>query len=286
MDSARIRINNCFFLHFTTEGMLVERGHETFISGCFLGQHSTTGGDRGERNFTGTGMDLASTDNAVTDVAIFSAATGIILRGQANIVRGVHCYNKASNFGGIGILVKSSQTRIEGCYIDYNTIVLEDPKQVLVSNGYFLGDGNIVLRSLQGQISGLNIINNIFYGDVNKMYPTVILEGEFLEIDQVVIDNNVVNGMSLRSTVGKMAVAGNGTQWVADFSSILVFPNKINHVYYSFYGRGENVLGFPAHSVMNVSNNVVVVESENVFDGVVSVLVDQHNMQGEKNLYM
>ncbi|TKY72667.1 Polygalacturonase QRT3 [Spatholobus suberectus] len=47
VDSARIRINNCFFLHFTTEGILVQGGHETFISSCFLGQHSTVGGDKG-----------------------------------------------------------------------------------------------------------------------------------------------------------------------------------------------------------------------------------------------
>lgn len=44
IDSLRVRINNCFFIHFSTQGILVERGHETFISSCFLGQHSTAGG--------------------------------------------------------------------------------------------------------------------------------------------------------------------------------------------------------------------------------------------------
>lgn len=122
VDSVRTRINNCFFLHFTTEGILVQGGHETFISNTFLGQHSTVGGDPGERDFSGTAIDLASNDNAITDVAIFSAAIGIVLRGQANILTGVHCYNKATGFGGIGILVKlpgNSQTRIDNCYMDY-----------------------------------------------------------------------------------------------------------------------------------------------------------------------
>jgi len=121
-DTVRTRINNCFFLHFTTEGILVEGGHDTFISNTFLGQHSTVGGDKGERNFSGTAIDLASNDNAITDVAIFSAAIGVLLRGQANILTGVHCYNKATGFGGIGILVKlagNSQTRIDNCYMDY-----------------------------------------------------------------------------------------------------------------------------------------------------------------------
>lgn len=296
-DSARIRINNCFFLHFFTQGILVERGHETFISGCFLGQHPTIGGDRGEKDFSGTAIELASTDNAVTDVAIFSAEIGIIIRGRANIITGVHCYNKATSFGGIGILVKSAQTRIENCYIDYNTIVLEDPNQVVISNGYFLGDGNIVLRSINGGISGVNIVNNIFCGDASKMVPIVKLDGEFVEIDQVLIENNIVNGMRLKSTVAKLTVAGNGTKWEADFSSVLVFPGKINHVFYSFYRRivgssvnnntsNINLVGFGGHFVSNVSNNVVVVESEEAFDGVLSVFVDQYSIGGEKNLFM
>ncbi|KAK3028375.1 hypothetical protein RJ639_038049 [Escallonia herrerae] len=240
IDSARVRVNNCFFIHFTTEGILVQRGHETFISDCFLGEHSTVGGDRGERNFSGTAIDLASTDNAVTNVAIFSAATGITLR--------------------------------------------EDPAQVHVTNGFFLGGGNVLLKSINGQISSLNIVNNMFSGDKNNMLPIVNLNGEFTNVDQVVIDHNNVVGMSLKSTVGKLSVAGNGTQWVADFSSVLVFPNRINHVQYSFYVQG--LVGFPAHAVTNISNNVVVVESEKAVNGVVSVEVDQHNLVGEGNFLM
>ncbi|KAE9598700.1 hypothetical protein Lal_00022546 [Lupinus albus] len=276
VDSARIRIDNCFFLHFETEGILVQRGHETFISSTFLGQHSTVGGDKGERNFSGTAIDLASNDNAITDVAIFSAAIGIVLRGQANMITGVHCYNKATGFGGIGILVKlpgNSVARIDNCYMDYNAIVLEDPFQVHITNAFFLGDGNIVLKSIKGQISGLTIVDNMFSGDPKAKFPIVSLDGKFSNIDQVVIDRNIVNGMSIKSTIGKLTVDGNGTKWVADFSNILVFPNRIVHFQYSFFPQGEPK--FVAHSVTNVSNNVVVVESEKPVKGVVSFFVEQ-----------
>lgn len=285
IDSARIQINTCFFVHFTTEGILVQNGHETFISNCFLGQHPTVGGDPGEKDFSGTAIDLASNDNLITDVAIFSAATGIILRGQANIVTGVHCYNKATAFGGVGILVKlggHSQTRIDNCYLDFTGIVMEDPVQVHVTNGFFLGDANVVVKSINGQISGLNIVDNMFTGNPNKMKPIVQLDGQFSNIDQVVIDRNNVNGMNLKSTAGKLSVNGNGTKWVADFSSILVFPNRITHFSYSFYSKG----GFPVHAVTNVSNNVVVVESERAVNGVVSVVVDQYNMVGEMTNFL
>ncbi|KAK7260514.1 hypothetical protein RIF29_26613 [Crotalaria pallida] len=273
VDSARTRINNCFFLHFTTEGILVQQGHETFISSCFLGQHSTVGGDKGEKDFSGVAIDLASNDNAITDVTIFSANIGVVLRGQANILTGVHCYNKATSFGGIGILVKLAQTRIDNCYLDYNGIVMEDPIQVHVTNGLFLGDANILLKSIKGQILGLNIVDNMFVGDPNNKVPIVNLEGQFSNVDQVVIDRNNVNGMGLRSTVGKLTVAGNGKKWVADFSSFLIFPNRINHFQYSFYAQDEPK--FVAHSVTNMSDNVLVVESEKEAKGLVSFIVEQ-----------
>ncbi|OIV91653.1 hypothetical protein TanjilG_26506 [Lupinus angustifolius] len=276
VDSARIRINNCFFLHFITEGILVQRGHETYVSNCFLGQHSTVGGDEWEKEFSGTAIDIASNDNAITDVAIFSAAIGIVLRGQANMITGVHCYNKATVFGGIGILVKLpgySQTRIDNCYMDYTSIVLEDPFQVHVTNGFFLGDANIVLKSIRGQIYGLTIVDNMFSGDPNANVQMVALDGEFSNIDQVVIDRNNVNGMRLKSTVGKLTVEGIGPKWVADFSNIMVFPNRINHFHYSFFSQeGPKFL---THSVTDVSNNVVVVESEKPVKGVVSFFVEQ-----------
>lgn len=98
------------------------------------------------------------------------------------------------------------------------------------------------------------------------------LDGQFGEIDQVVIDQNNVNGMGLRSTVGRLTVGGNGTKWMADFSSVLVFPNRISHFQYSFYAQEPK---FVAHCVTNVSDNVVVVETSEAVEGWVSFSVEQ-----------
>ncbi|KAL0834387.1 hypothetical protein Bca101_086276 [Brassica carinata] len=273
VNSARIRITDCYFLHFTTHGIKVQGGHETYISNTFLGQHSTVGGDRQERQFSGTGIDISSTDNAITDVVIFSAGIGILLNGQANMVTGVHCYNKATWFGGIGILVKSHLTRIDNCYLDYTGIVIEDPVHVHVTNALFLGDADIVLRLVQGKkIHGVNIVNNMFSGDPKHNFPIVKLEGEFREVEQVVIDQNNVEGMTLKSTTGKAKVSGNGTRWVADFGPVLVFPNRINHYQHSLFAQSGEI---PASAVTNVSNNVVVVETDRDVNGTVSVIVYQ-----------
>uniref|UniRef100_A0A6N2MX04 Uncharacterized protein n=1 Tax=Salix viminalis TaxID=40686 RepID=A0A6N2MX04_SALVM len=137
---------------------------------------------------------------------------------------------------------------------------MEDPIQVQVTNGLFIGDAYIVLQSINGKISGLNIVDNMFKGEGRNLNPIVELDGNFSRIDQVVIERNNVRRMSLKSTVGKLTVAGNGTKWVADFSSVLIFPDKISNFQYSFYVRGvptENVV----HAVTDVSKNMVVVES-------------------------
>ncbi|EFH44155.1 hypothetical protein ARALYDRAFT_914649 [Arabidopsis lyrata subsp. lyrata] len=254
-DSARIRITDCYFLHFTTQGIKIKGGHETYISNSFLGQRSTVGGDPQEIKFSRTGIDISSNDNAITNVVIFSAGIGISLNG-ANMITGVHCYNKATWFGGIGILVKSHLTRIDNCYLDYTGIVIEDPVHVHVTNSLFLGDANIVLRSVHGKISGLNIVNSMFSGTAKFNFPIVKLKGEFHDIDQVVVDHNNASEMMLKSTTGMSKVYANGTRWVADFSRVLVFPNRINHYQHSFFAQSGQI---PANAVTKVSNNVVVV---------------------------
>ena len=143
-----------------------------------------------------------------------------------------------------------SQTRIDNGYLDFTDIVMEDSVQVHVTNGFFLGYAKVVLKSVNGQISGLNIVDNMFNGKPKNMVPK--LEGEFTKIDQVMIDRNNAVGMSLKSTVGKLVVAGNETKWVADFSPVLVLPNRIIHFQYSIYVEG--VPKFTSLAATNISN--------------------------------
>lgn len=277
-NSLRTSIDNCYIAHFVTNGILVQGGHETYIRNSFLGQHITAGGDRGERNFTGTAINLMGNDNAVTDVVIFSAAVGIMVSGQANIITGVHCYNKASGFGGTGIYLKLpglTQTRIVNSYMDFTNIVAEDPVQLDISDNFFLGDASIILKSIKGVVNGLNIVNNMFSGS-NKGVNIVQLDelnGPFNQISQVVIDQNNVQGMNLRSTVAKGSAKGNGTLWTVDFMSVLLFPNLINNVQYSL---STSIVGsFPNHCLRNTSDNRVVIESSVAVEAKVFVSVNQ-----------
>ncbi|PON88516.1 Pectate lyase superfamily protein [Trema orientale] len=277
INSLRTSIDNCYITHFTTNGIQVQRGHETYIRNSFLGQHITAGGDPGERNFSGTAITLDGNDNAITDVVIFSAAVGIMISGQANTLSGVHLYNKATGFGGTGIYLRLpglTQTRIVNCYLDYTGIVAEDPVQLLVSNSFFLGDAYIVLKSVNGVAHGVTIVDNMFSGS-GKGIEIVQLDqsnGPFKEIDQVFVDRNNVKGMQLKATVAKGAAQGNGTSWTVDFNGVLLFPNQIRHVQYTLSTTSS---GFPNHVLRNSSDNRVVVESNVAIPASVFVSVNQ-----------
>ncbi|XP_031499637.1 polygalacturonase QRT3-like isoform X2 [Nymphaea colorata] len=280
VNSLRTTIDNCYVSHFMSDGILVKGGHETYIHNSFLGQHITAGGDPGEKSFSGTGINLMGNDNAVTDVVIFSAQTGILISGQANIITGVHCYNKATGWGGTGIYVQSpglSQTRIVDCYLDYTGIVAEDPVQLHISNSFFLGNAFVLLKSVAGVVNGLNIVDNMFSGD-GKALDIVQLDQSktaFTSIDQVVIDRNNARGMNLRSTAAKGVANGNGTStWTVDFSSVLLFPDLIRHVQYALYTPGV----FPNHALRNVSRNSVTVGADTPVSASVFVSVDQNTL--------
>lgn len=274
VDSLRVSIDNCYIAHFMSEGIRVESGHETLIRSSYLGQHITAGNDPGERNFTGTGITLMGNDNVVSDVVIFSANTGIMVSGQANLLSGVHCYNKAAGFGGTGIYLKLpglTQTRIVNSYLDYTGIVAEDPVQLVIANNFFLGDAFVSFKSVKGVANGVNIVDNIFAGSGNGV-DIVQLDGSFGDVDQILIDRNSVKGMNVKATIAKSAVQGNGSTWTADFNGILLFPNLIKHVQYTLSTSGNTFLN---HALRNVSGNRVVIESNVPAPTSVYVTVDQ-----------
>ncbi|XP_004305794.1 PREDICTED: polygalacturonase QRT3-like [Fragaria vesca subsp. vesca] len=278
INSLRTTIDNCYISRFTSNGILIQGGHETFVTNSFIGQHINVGGDHREKNFSGIGININGNDNSVSDVVIFSAAVGIMVQGQANIFTGVHCYNKATGWGGIGIHIRSpglTQTRILNSYFDFTGIVAEDPVQLHISGSFFLGNAFVMIKSLKGVMSGLTIVDNMFSGDYTGVQIVQFDQSNghyFTTIDQVVVDRNVVRGMILKTTVAKGSKWSNGTKWTVDFSKVLLFPDLIQNVQYTLQAAGSS---FPNHILRNVSHNCVTVESDVPVSATLHVLVDQ-----------
>ncbi|CAN1225567.1 Polygalacturonase QRT3 [Linum grandiflorum] len=230
-----------------------------------------------DANFRGGGVFIKNSVRVTVDncyVTHFNTdAVGIMISGQANILTGVHCYNKASGFGGTGIYIKLpglAQTRIVNSYLDFTGIVAEDPVQLTISDSFFLGGGFVVFKSVNGVAKGVNVVNNMFNGGGGDI---VRLDGEFKEIEGVIVDgNNVHGGMNLKATAAQRSTTGNGTTWTVDFNSVLLFPDRINHAQYSLSSSGT---AFPRHALRNVTGNQVVVESDVAITASVFVAVSQ-----------
>ncbi|KAF8670312.1 hypothetical protein HU200_050854 [Digitaria exilis] len=275
VNSLRVGVDNLYVVHFASDGVAVTGGHETIIRNSFFGQHMTAGKDPGERSFTGTGIHLDGNDNTVSDVVIFSAATGILVTRPANSISGVHCYNKATGWGGTGIYLKIpglTQTLISNSYMDYTSIVAEDPVLLHVSGSFFLGDANVVLKAVNGVARGVQVVGNIFSGQ-DKGVDIVHLDGKFDTVDQVYVQQNSATGMTIKSTAARGTAEGNGSSWTVDFSPVLLFPDRIGHVQYSLVAGDE----FPGHTLRNVSGNQVVVATDKPVSATVHVLVDQNS---------
>ncbi|XP_022723813.1 polygalacturonase QRT3-like [Durio zibethinus] len=276
VNSLRTVIDNCYISHFITNGILIQGSHETFVKNTFIGQHINIGGDHREKDFSGVGILIKGNDNVVTDVVVFSASIGIMIQGQANMLTGVHCYNKATRWGGTGIYIQApgfTQTRIANSYFDFTGIIAEDPVQLHVTGSFFLGNAFILLKSIVGVAFGVNIVDNMFSGDYTGV-PIVQLDqsnSPFTTIEQVIVDRNNARGMELKSTVARRSVWSNGTTWTVDFSQALLFPNLIKHVQYTLQAEAS----FPSHILRNISGNRVTVESLWPISATLHVTVDQ-----------
>ncbi|CAN0913559.1 Polygalacturonase QRT3, partial [Linum grandiflorum] len=123
VDSSRVQITNSYFLNFTSQGILVQGGHGTYISTCFLGHRPNIGGDKNEKLFFDTGIKLGSADIIVSNTILFSSDYRIIIRTQSNLIICVHTYNKMKQLGGIRLYLKSDAwySRIQSCYFDFNS---------------------------------------------------------------------------------------------------------------------------------------------------------------------
>ena len=136
-------ITNSFMMGFNKAGILVDQGHETMVSECWLAEyywsekHPKTTCDMDIDGSGSTGVLINGEDNIVSDVIIFDfACLGVWLNGAASLLTGVHSWNG----GGVAISVNGTydiQDRVVNSYLDYSTLEIVNPKSVLVQGNFF-----------------------------------------------------------------------------------------------------------------------------------------------------
>jgi len=195
-----------------------------------------------------------------------------------------------SGNGGVGILINSpgyTQNRLDGCYLDYNDLVVVDPEHVTVLNTFFLMSARLVIKASKSNhaVNGLAVIGNEWDcscdpGTHRSIYVDQS-EASFTSIKDVTVSGNMVQtfgssqGVHARATRVTLTQAFNNTNSVTfDFTDYLVF-GKIQSVLYSMEVSEEGV--FVRHaSRAPVGGTVVKVEMDAKASGVVTMTVDEN----------
>ena len=186
---------------------------------------------------------------------------------------------------GTGILVEAPQTRLLGCYVDWNDVVLVAPIQdVSVEDGFFLGGGEygggvLVLRTngKQALIDGLSVAGNQWNnGGAEAMIWANEAAGAFTSVKSMTVaDNMLQNGFVRKGTrVSKVLKLSNATQWKFDFSDALIFGSvDIQWVDYSV--QIDDSDGFVEHAARTPVGATVMIETSQAVTATVYVTVDQ-----------
>ena len=245
---------------FVDTGILLAGGHEAMIQETWVAAYFWNSPNK-EKN-SAVGIKIAGNDHFVTNVIVFSARVGVEVTGAANLLTNVHTWNCATSDGGIGILNTMSQNRFVGCYLDFTdlTIVGSGAQQLSVSDGFFLGDAQLMFQaSAPGQaVYGVSLSGNVWYHCSNPAFAVNETGGSWTSVTDFVMTGTSFCGDGQAKTGFTRAtrtLAASHAEDVLDFSGVLLFPSApIVSASVASYGRASAM-------VLNVSQAQVTVAS-------------------------
>ena len=177
----------------------------------------------------GTAIVLNGNDHYIVDTIVYGGKIGVIVNGEASVLKGVHTWNCNTSNGGVGIIVNAGVTRMENCYLDYNNLVLNTFYLTVIQDTFFLGNGRIIMKPHGEQdVVGLRIANSM-YGSGGDGKDTIQIDesqGHFRNIINTQIVNTVIEE-GVNTIVGTQAdkrlSQKQATVWEIDFASSLLF---------------------------------------------------------------
>jgi hypothetical protein len=221
-----------YVLNFTAFGIRANGGFELTIQQTWAAEFWF--GDPRKENGTASsavGIYKDGNDGAIIDVVVFSAKTGVIINGGANIVDSVHTWSLANAHGGIGILVNSSQARIRSSYLDWQDIVFASPTMISFTGGFFLCGARIRFTApASGAAANVYLADNEFISNYceqyAKDYDAVEVDGAWTSVsDFTMAGTHAEPQIGVRSTVATLAVSSATpvATYTANLTSLLLF---------------------------------------------------------------
>jgi hypothetical protein len=260
-------LHEVFVTGFVQAGIQISNGHEVMISNAWLAEcYWSTNAYCRQTNSQSIGIVVDGMDHYITNTIVFDyAKVGVSIHQPANLLVGVHTWNG----GGHGIDVQSHTIRLIGCYLDFQTLNLWNPRDILVESTFFYY-GHTVLHA-SGQDSLVDgLVMRFNHYNTNQ---SVILDGTFDQVHSVSIQDEV--GWVKTTKVSRRLRLSGATEWTFDFTEQLLFPT-IDFVSYSVVSTGSN--NPPGVSYMVTQPNgtlAVTVISSEPMDATVYVTVEQ-----------
>jgi hypothetical protein len=272
-----------YLLNFTEYGIRVVGGHEVFIDETWLGETNFDFPYKDHKfGPRATAIEINSNDHYIVNSIVFSSKIGVDVRGAANLISGVHVWfpdNEAEAFGAIAFQNTGYGNRYDGCYIDGSRMNIVNPRQVLWTNGMILSGIGIVIMG--ESVDRLQITQtNFLGGSISHTSETGGPPAVATVVKDSRIENNVFSQWTgfpgAKATKASMSLTqSNATQWLFNFSSILIFPT-ITRVRHSL----SSADGFARTIARPARGAVVLIETDLPVTGTVLVDVDTAEYTG------
>lgn len=276
----RATVTDCLFAHYETVGLKTTRtgSHELKLYGCQFGEYwwgETEGvGYNRPDLFVGTGIEINSPDNHLSDLVIQLSRLGLKVNAQANLFDQIHIWtgyvrDPATSAGptaaltymstGLWITANASLSKFSQLYMDGCEILWENPWKTSVTDSIFLNGFGDATRAMirfkpmtVGEFASGVVITGCSFqvqnGGLMKMTSIDASAGTFNpgQVTGCLIEGNDFTGVTDRKYTTPMAAfSSNATHtWTFDFSGMLPFGDVIQMpivTHYCFSGQSTIV---------------------------------------------
>eukprot|EP00040_Diaphanoeca_grandis_P012771 m.64650 g.64650 ORF g.64650 m.64650 type:complete len:671 (-) comp23458_c0_seq2:116-2128(-) len=278
-----------FFTGFTTAGVQINGGHECMIQQAWFAEcewsdargsvcQEDPDGVGGNKSKS-VGIQINGNDHFVTDVIVFEFThIGVEVNGAANLLTGVHTWNAAVyNHGGyswkngVGIAINAYQNRLVACYLDYSSLSVVDPSNLVVEATFFLAAPAVFISKNSKQLTGVQMHHNTFACGESIRLDDAFVDG----VDCVISEDIGSTGPSLKTTKASKTVSHFGTpvtEFVFSFPELLL--PQIEQVVYSFTTASEDE-SWVGHRALRSNGTTVIVQTTVPVKGQVTMHVSQ-----------
>lgn len=204
------------------------------------------------------------------------------VNGPANLLQGVHTWNAGIYEGeyyvwkhGVGIAINAHQNRVVACYLDYSTLAVTDPNELVVADSSFLGVPAVFISKEATTLQGVQMHGNT-YNTGGAGVNSILVDPKFVDgADCDISGDNAPPSKTLQATRASATVWHMDTavtEFRFNFSELLL--PRIEEVEYTFTAASD-AEPWVQHRATKPNGTSVLVQMSALVRGQVTMRVAQ-----------